>query len=652
MIESLGFFANTESNAVACRMLNKKNNTCYIYLITLLQIVAVTSIPFTIAASEGSDEPSNSYFLDEIPTVLSANRLVTPQLEAPASITIIDKMMIEASGAKEIVELFRLVPGMQVGYYTGHYPTTTYHGMADVFSRRMQVLVDGSSIYLPSSGGISWRDLPWQIEDIERIEVVRGPAAASYGPNSFLGVINIITAHASQDQGTTVKSSIGNQGYHRLLLQQGGSSGKLNYRMNLSYVEDDGFSSLNDSQHTNALNSRLDYKLTEQDRFRLNLGYSKGPREYESYASTQSREAFYTSLKWERTLSSSESFYLNTMYSYNAVQQSSFFNSGNDQRTERLDLEFQHTLQPSADTRLIWGVGLRKDKAMAEFWLNSDRTESSNSQRFFFNNEWHITDKIILNSGALLEKNDFSDGDFSPRLALNYLFLPNHSFRFIASNASRSPTTTEEHLNLPIGGIFPAAQSSGELSTEKSHYFEIGYHSKTFHNKLSTDIKLYRQKFHDLITSKVTTTPRVVDNRDSAESHGIEAELNYRPSHKTIFHGGISQTDVESHSADPDYSQSAPSTDFNFLASTLLEGGWRISGAIYFRKSMSWLRSSGSLSNHSRLDLSLKKSIKLNEQEKLSFSLTVQNALDKNEELLLDSTYDNRFFFEVGYHVQ
>jgi iron complex outermembrane receptor protein len=633
-------------------MPDKKNNTCYVYLITLLQIVVVTSIPLAVVASESKLEPSDSYFLDEIPTVLSANRLATPQLEAPASTTIIDKMMIEASGAKEIVELFRLVPGMQVGYYTGHYPTTTYHGMADVFSRRMQVLVDGSSIYLPSSGGISWRDLPWQIEDIERIEVVRGPAAASYGPNSFLGVINIITTHTAHDQGTTIKSSIGNQGYHRLLLRQGGSSGKLNYRINLSYIEDSGFSELNDSQHTNSLNSRLDYKLTEQDSLRLNLGYSKGPREYESYASTQSREAFYASLKWERTLSASESFYLNTMYSYNAGQQSSYFNSGNDQRTERVDLEFQHTLQPSPDTRLIWGAGLRKDKAMAEFWLNSDRTEPSHSQRFFVNSEWHITDKIILNSGALLERNDFSDGDFSPRLALNYLFLPNHSFRFIASNASRSPTTAEEHLDLPTGGIFPAAQSSGDLSAEKSHYFEVGYHGKTFHNKLSTDIKLYRQKFHQLITSKTPYTPRIVDNRDSAESHGVEAEFNYRPSTKTLFHAGISQTKVTSSSDDPDYSNSAPSTDFNFLASTVLRDDWHISGAIYFRKSMSWLRSSNYLSNHSRLDLSLAKSVKLGAQEKISFSLTLQNALDKNEELLLDSTYDNRLFFEMGYHVR
>jgi len=638
---------------------NKKKNNHFAYLIAVPAIFAL----LPIQANADSQEPSNSYFLGEVPTVLSANRLATPQLEAPAAITVIDKQLIEASGAKEIADLFRLVPGMQVGHYSGHFPIVSYHGMSDIFSRRMQVLVDGSSVYLPSSGGVTWSDLPWQIEDIERIEVIRGPAGATYGPNSFLGVINIITTHASQDQGSTAKATIGDQGYRRLLLSNSGSNGNLDYRVNLAYLEDDGLQHSYDSQRTSSLNTRLDYKLTTNDSLQLNLGYSEGPRDFRSADASQEREAFYSSLKWEHNISQSESFYVNAMYSYNRVDNQFTSNiapgitsfTNNDQRAERLDLEFQHTLEPTDNTRLIWGLGHREDQAMAPLWLNNHKTEKSHLQRFFTNIEWRLTEQLILNVGALAEQNSLADNNISPRIALNYLFLPNHSLRLIASSANRTPTITEAHLDFTLKtsiGSLPHTTSEDNLESEQTEYFELGYHGQFLNNKLSGDIKLYRQNFDDLLSSKLTSSlPLIVDNRDSASSKGIELEINYRPSHQTLFHGGFSYIDIDSQSANPDYSRSAPTTDFNLLASTHLDNNWRVSSAFYYRDEMEWLRSENRLGSFKRLDLTVAKTVKLTGKEAITLSFMLQNALGKNETFVDGNHYDNRGFIEIDYHV-
>lgn len=128
-----------------------------------------------------------------MPTVLSASRLVQPINEVPVAITVIDRELIEASSAVNVAELLRLVPGFQVTYTEGIDAITTYQGFADQLSRRMQVLVDGRPVYNPGISGVIWSALPLTLDEIERIEVVRGANAAAYGSNAFLGTINIIT---------------------------------------------------------------------------------------------------------------------------------------------------------------------------------------------------------------------------------------------------------------------------------------------------------------------------------------------------------------------------------------------------------------------------------------------------------------------------
>ena len=138
----------------------------------------------------------------DMPVVLSANRLEQSVANAAVSISILDRETIEASGARTIPEVLRLIPGMQVGFSGNEFGNepqyvVAYHGNSDQYSKQMQVLIDGRSIYDPFLGGINWKAIPVNLNDIERIEVSRGPNLATYGSNSFQAAINIITRTAA-----------------------------------------------------------------------------------------------------------------------------------------------------------------------------------------------------------------------------------------------------------------------------------------------------------------------------------------------------------------------------------------------------------------------------------------------------------------------
>jgi len=650
----------------------------------------LTSSP--VLADNADLDPINSYYLEQAPVVLSATRLSQPQLEAPAAVTIIDREMIKASGLKEIAELFLLVPGMQVAHQNGHYPTATYHGLSDEYSRRMQVLIDGSSMYLPTVGGVLWSDLPLQMEDIERIEVIRGPNAASFGPNSFLGVINITTAHASQDPGLMVKAVTGEKGYRRLLLRHGGSNGYFDYRINASYLEDDGFSTLHDSQKTSTLNGRLDYRATSRDLLQLNFGYSEGPREKGSETfpeRTQQREAFYQTLRWEHHKNQDENFSLQFLYNYSNTEDRFFNNFGSgitaniddSQKAERLDLEFQHTFKPGESKRLVWGLAVRRDRIKMPFWLDQSSYESNYLQRIFANLEWHIFDNLILNTGALYEQNSVTDPAWSPRIALNYLFLPTQSARFIATRAFRTPTITEKNINVVVHTNIEDEQlfkSVNDPNSERADYVEIGYHGIFLNHSLNADFKVYRQTFHQLIGKKdraylcsdgsllysATCPPSnsllnpsgdkftPVGNLDSAVNQGYEMEVNYRPTRRTLIHAGYSKTKIFSRDTKEDFSESAPTDTFNLLVSQKLQNNWQISSAFYYRSEMEWLLSGSPLESHRRIDFTLSKMIKLTEKEALTLSFTMQTALDEGHEFDSDNYLDDRGFLEIEYQLQ
>ncbi|WP_426233926.1 TonB-dependent receptor plug domain-containing protein [Pseudomonas sp. TWP3-2] len=186
---------------------------------------------------------ADDLFLDSqaLPQVLTATRLKQSPAEVPGSMTVLDSELISASGARDISELLRLVPGMMVGNISGNQAAVNYHGTNASEARRMQVLIDGRSVYRAGLATVDWSDIPVAMEDIERIEVFRGPNTVSYGANALMAVVNIITRNPVDSHGTRLKITRGQRGINDFYASQnvGWSSGDL--RLSLSGQEDDGF---------------------------------------------------------------------------------------------------------------------------------------------------------------------------------------------------------------------------------------------------------------------------------------------------------------------------------------------------------------------------------------------------------------------------
>lgn len=273
----------------------------------------------------------------DIPRVLTPARLEQPRSEVPASVTVIDRELIEASGARELYDVMKLVPGMSAVKVDGNVPTVSYHGTMARDDRRMLVLIDGRSVYKPGLARVVWNDLPVSVDDVARIEVTRGPNSASYGANAFSGVINIITRHARDVSTTTVETRNGNNGVSDQRLTSGGEQGDKSWRFTLEQQHDHGYDDdldpeyrahhFRDNKTLSRTNLRAAWDLSPRDQLEVFAGGSstdlQRPRDDDFLQFTRYRdepvqrnENAFAQLRWQRDFSPQHSMKVSAYSQY------------------------------------------------------------------------------------------------------------------------------------------------------------------------------------------------------------------------------------------------------------------------------------------------------------------------------------------------
>jgi iron complex outermembrane receptor protein len=467
--------------------------------------------------------------------------------------------MIEASGARDIADVFKLVPGFQVQHENGHTPIVTYHGMSDQFSRWMQVLVDGRSIYTPSIGGVEWSQIPLILDEIERIEVTRGPNSASFGSNAFAATINIITKHTSETNGTFFRFTAGSPNEVRDASIQFGNSiniskGNLDYRLMLGRLTDDGFADRNDFKRANLARLRMDYSNGAADNWLFEAGFNNGPRglddgnNYDNPERNYEKEveSSFQQLRWTHDLNENEEVYIQYFYNDQKVNDAYKFNLTADEfgltgqplfvidaynldpvikaldislKTRRHDLEVQHTLVPKNDWRVAWGGSIRRDQFYSPGLISSNNEIEIDLLRAFANTEWRATDDLKVNAGAMWENSELTGVSLSPRLGLVYSIDRNNNLRIVTSKATRIPTMIEydgeiiftytgANLTSVAGTGLPGYPnpsfdsfliSTEDINNETITSFEIGLNSHHPDIGFSADIRLYQDKITDII---------------------------------------------------------------------------------------------------------------------------------------------------------
>ncbi|MBC3869093.1 TonB-dependent receptor plug domain-containing protein [Undibacterium oligocarboniphilum] len=573
---------------------------------------AALFIPCFAATASAPGDREEAIFLDDIPVVLSASRLSQPINEAPVAVTVIDHQMIRDSGAWDLSEIFRLVPGMYVAYHADPYfsadSTVAYHGMVTTTtSDRMQVLIDGRSVYAGLFGGVNWNDLPIVIADIERIEVVRGPDSASYGANSYLGVINIITRHAAESQGGSV-SLTGGRSRSEGVFRYGGKSGDLSYRITASLRKDNGeddyihnptsqntFWTLNkfDNKTMQIFNLRTDYQINASDTLEFQFGFNGGPREVGEYknvsAITRQAENHFEMLNWRRALDGDGELAIKAFHTsekVDATLRDSDGISDGDIRFNRFDLEVQHTFSPFQDGRLVWGGSVRYDKTYAPYYLGVGDNQylygefPFHLQRLFGNLEWRVRPDVIINTGAMLEHNSYTGNDVTPRIAANWHVTPEHTFRISHSRATRSPSVYEKVYEAYWRGpdFYPALP---ELRPERVQSTEIGYMGKV--GKADIDFRIFYDDYHDLIdVRKAASAASGNLNAGRALMRGYELQLKAPMSDKTRIIYGLSGGGVKSDNINGViYSDSLPKYNHSLMLSHTFSESWQGSLVAY-----------------------------------------------------------------------
>ncbi|MHB1084144.1 MAG: TonB-dependent receptor plug domain-containing protein [Thiobacillus sp.] len=607
------------------------------------------------------------YFQD-LPVVLSASRLSQPVNEAPAAVTVIDQDMIRASGFRDIPDLFRLVPGFTVAYTRDNTWGVGYHGLADAFSRRMQVLIDGRSVYTAAFGEVPWASLPLSIEDIERIEVVRGPNSATYGSNAFLGIINIITKVAAQVPGGHLSVQAGEQGMGGATFRFGGGKDDLRYRLTLSEQRRDRFDTQAEQTITRHMDLRADYRLSAIDEISTTLALSRGDwnqgRVGEIADPIRERDvgSEHFQVKFRRVIDPENEWSLQ-FYHMRLRNEDGFVISPSavgqipvdfSYTQWRNDIDFQRISRPFAPLRLVWGAEARWEGVKSPAYFYNQDAQSGALYRLFGNAEWHLAPKWIVNAGAMAEHHYLSGFDLSPRLAINYIPHPDHAFRASISEAYRSPTFFETNGDQRIysaSGILVSRifTPSDGLVPERILSREIGYigHIRPLH--LQIDARLFNDTLSKLVGTRDVdpTSGKLFQsfNESSARIRGAETQLRWAPQDWLELILSYARVNIDSESKD--IAASAPDNNFSALGIFKLAGGWEASLGAYRVGEMVWLGDGDVTKAFTRVDARLAKSWK-SQVHPVELALVGQNlGGERYEEFRNVNLFDRRAYVSL-----
>ena len=581
-----------------------------------------------------ADTFSEDVFLADLPLVSSASRLPQARDRAPAAVTVITREMIEASGFRQLPDVFRLVPGMQVSWVAGNIPTVTYQGLSSIFSRHVQVLVDGRSVYNPGYGSVQWRGIPLAVDDIERSEIVRGPNAPVDGINAVVASIHIFTRPAAATPGWTVAGTLGSTQIRDGLVRAAGGAGDWQWRATLNSRRDDWLDSRNDLARDHLIDTRAEWRPNTRDEVVFQaggvLGEWNGSTVDFTFSPTQTTDfsSAYAQAQWTRTLSADNEWHLRFDHSHTRADETfptlvfppigALTPDNLDYWYSRTALEFSMQARPLDSLRTVWTAEARRDRAHSPS-LVGDTTHSGTVYRLSGTAEWSPVRDWVLHGGLMLENHYYAGTRLSPRLAVNWLPVEGHAFRAGVSRAYRSPTILEQEadfaLRSPIFGLIDQiAISPFELDPERMDSAELGYLYQR--GRLDLDVRLFHNRLHDLIDSdgnyvvtgelSPSITTVVFANLHEARQTGIEYQLRWQGGKSTWF--TLAQSWTRTRADTSDLRRSAPSHQLSLLANHDF-GPIIASLGYYYRGDMRWVNYDD-VPAHDRLDLRLAKRFK------------------------------------------
>lgn len=644
------------------------NKSPLITLVLLIQILP------KISSAQGleDNELTEADFFNEFPVILTATRLKQSKNNSPTATTIIDRAMIDASGFTDIVDLLRLAPGMLVNNDSGHIGNAGYQFLFDRYTVRFQVLVDGMSVYTPIFGEMPWTQLGITIDDIERIEVIRGPSSASYGPNAMTGVISIITRHAVLDKGLKFKVNQGVNGRSEQYATMGNSNGNFDYKLSLGAREGDGFKKRHDSKELTIANFRGDYQASNNDVITLSLNYNSGDYQEDGADGlndttpdhVKSVQQVSGHSKWIHNFSDGDIFTLS--YYQQTFKDKNIYigdytadglgplNIDESVTTNRKNIELSYSTY-SDKYSLTFGALYREDNTIAPQYLFDTNIDIATRQ-VFINTELHLNKDNILNLGVLRDDNDTGGATTSPRIALNHHIIKNHTARISYAESTRSPFVFEEYTNYVIPDASPPLpvpvvwSDLSDLKPERIKSLELGYIGALNNNTTEIDLRIYKNWLTDIIIIDESIGTGGFMQGDEFTVRGLEATLSHKfKNTKAILNYARSTIKAGNliHGNPTWYETGAPEDIVSLLI--MHDFGNKVSGSLgyYYTGEYKQLCCPDPQDPRRRLDLTLSKSFKWGGyNSKVKFVL--QNATNEEINTRLFNNYHRQGYISLS----
>jgi len=505
--------------------------------------------------------------------VTSVSKKKQQAKDVAAAVFIITQEDIRRTGVTSIPEALRMAPGIQVSRMDSNKWAITSRGFSSQYANKLLVMIDGRTVYTPSYSGVYWETQDTLIEDIERIEVIRGPGATIWGSNAVNGIINVITKQASDTLGGLVVVGAGNEEKAFSSLRYGTALNKTtdariyfkynkrdssyavkSYSPNLNDAGDD-WKSLYAGFRIDSQVSKIDNWTIQGDIYKVDanqiLNITKDPNNPENaflapfFLAENDPDKANSSgwnilSKWEHKFSEHSGTSLQIYYDHNKRSEA-FVN----QQHDTLDIDFQHQFQMLQNHSVIWGLGYRhiKDDFGNSFTtsLNPNK-KSSNLYSGFVQDEIKLSpDTLHLTLGVKIEHNENTDYEVQPSVRLVWFADDRNTFWTALSRAARTPSRMENSGQItvavvPIPPTFdPLVLSlfgNENFKSESLLSYELGYRSQPKEN-LSFDLALFYNDYDDVqsfeLISPMSPLPNTYfANNLTAHSYGLELTIDWR----------------------------------------------------------------------------------------------------------------------------
>ena len=484
--------------------------------------------------------------------------------QTAAAVYVITQEDIRRSGATSIPDLLRMVPGLQVAQIDADSWAVTSRGFNGRYADKMLVMIDGRSIYNHMYSGVYWEQNMVPLEDIERIEVIRGPGATMWGANAVNGVINIITKPARETQGLQVSTATGNQERASESIRYGGSVGShASYRVDAGYFNEGPFSGPGGEagyghSDTGHGGGRLDWQISARDSLSVEADASRGgtlETVYPNYPMIN-----LSAPVPDQVTFSSEYFLTHWTHHFSARSDMAWqFSLSDQERTEGFgrstewtaDLDFQHHYALSARHDLMWGMDLRlyenhettrdvfpAPTAVIQFTPSTTTDPLAN---LFAQDQIALRpDALSLTLGVMEEHNPFTGFEIQPSARLLWNLTPRQQLWTAVSRAVRTPALYERDLNIDFqlmpGAVVGTLTGNPDLKSETALSYEAGYRNQPA-RWVTLDLAAFFTNYANLRTfdigapmfepGPVLVVPMQFGDEESGHTYGVELATNW-----------------------------------------------------------------------------------------------------------------------------